>query len=149
MKTILIIIFSLFLFHFSITGQYLIKGQIIDSNNAPLIGVNILLKDSSIGTITDANGFFELTSEIENPILNCSYIGYKSQNFQTQNKLNRIILEESAVVLDEVEVVGFQTAVGQARRRVASSQQIPESINTFTTDHIVRSGITTLEDFAS
>ena len=45
----------------------------------PLIGVNVLVKGTSNGCITDLDGNFTLTTTEANPVLVFSYIGYKSQ----------------------------------------------------------------------
>lgn len=54
----------------------LIKGSIKDSKGEALIGVNVKIKNSSNGTITDFNGEFSLKASTGD-ILEISYVGYK------------------------------------------------------------------------
>ncbi len=136
------------LLYVSASGQNLILGQVTNHDKDPLVGVNILIKGSSAGTVTDANGAFELYSETDSPVLVCSYVGYQTKEFQTSSQSNFIILEEDEALLETVLVTGFVGTVGQARRRAASVQQIPESVVTYTSEHIERSGISTIGDFA-
>ena len=55
----------------------------------PLIGVNVLVKGTSNGCITDLDGNFTLTTTEANPVLVFSYIGYKSHgNFGDRLQLH-------------------------------------------------------------
>ena len=57
-----------------------IKGQIIDENNEPLIGVSVNCKSANtIGTITDFDGNYTLDVPAGKNSLEISYIGYKTQ----------------------------------------------------------------------
>ena len=147
MKTNLLFLLILLL-SMSTQGQNVITGQIINTDNEPLIGATIKLQDENTGTITDANGNFELGSENSAPTIICSYIGYQTKVIQISTGQNTITLASNPYVTDTIEVVGFIGAVGQARRRAASAQQIPESVVTFTSEHIEQSAIFTIEDFA-
>ena len=85
-----------------------ITGLIVDDTNDPLIGVNILVKGTTTGNITDIDGKFTLTTDQPNPILVVSYIGYITQEVRvgTQQNLN-IILKTDELGLEEVVVVGY------------------------------------------
>lgn len=86
-----------------------IKGKVHDSNNEPLIGVTVTLYGASKGTITDVNGDYSITVE-SNSVLIFSYMGYKTQKITVGNRKNiDIILEESAIALDQVVVIGYGT----------------------------------------
>ena len=91
---------------FHLWGQKQVSGTVTDSENTPLIGVNILEQGTSNGTVTDLNGQFELTVQ-ENARLEFSYTGYQSQIIEVlgQEVIN-LQLSEGAV-LDEVVVVGY------------------------------------------
>ena len=74
-----------------------------------LIGVSILVKGTSNGTVTDLDGKFSLSAEMGN-MLQISYVGYISQEIKVEsNKLLRIIMEEDTKKLEEVVVVGYGT----------------------------------------
>lgn len=87
-----------------------ITGVVIDQNGEPLIGVNILVKGTNIGTATDVDGRFTLTDLDENAILVVSYIGYQTQEIPVSGRTNlNITLIEDTQTLDEVVVVGYGT----------------------------------------
>ena len=148
MKTISLLLCSLLIYGTAFS-QNLIKGQITDLENEPLVGATVLQTNTLSGTITDANGFFELYTEELNPSLTCSYTGFKTQEIQATQNFNSIVLELDITQFEAVNVVGFIGAVGQARRRAVSTQKIPESVVTFTSEHIEQTGISTIDDFAS
>ena len=52
-----------------------VRGQVVDVNGAPLIGVNVLVKGAATGTATDFEGNFELPGVPEEAVLVISYIG--------------------------------------------------------------------------
>ncbi len=59
-----------------------ITGTIVDNTKEPLIGVNIVVKGTSTGTVTDIDGKFSLPITETNAVLVISYIGYKSQEIK-------------------------------------------------------------------
>lgn len=132
-------------------AQKSIKGQVTDQNNDPLIGVNVQANLSSLGAITDANGVFELTISANDERLFFSYIGYITKELEVQSNTVTVsvVMEEDIELLETVEVLGFEGVVGQARRRAASIQDIPESVVTFTGEQIEAIGINNVESFAA
>ena len=86
-----------------------IKGQIIDENNEPLIGVSVIIKGAStIGTITDFDGNYALEVPAGKNVLEISYIGYKTVTVKAQPIL-RIELTEDSQLIDEVVVTGYMS----------------------------------------
>ncbi|MDP4271618.1 MAG: carboxypeptidase-like regulatory domain-containing protein, partial [Bacteroidota bacterium] len=84
-----------------------ITGIVKDSKGEPVIGASVRVKGSSIGTITDVNGNFNLSSIHPNATLVVSYIGMTSQEIALDNKKTiNVTLQESAVGMNEVVVVG-------------------------------------------
>ncbi len=85
-----------------------ITGSVQDVNGESLIGVNVVEKGTTYGTITDINGRFNLSVSTQNPTLQISYLGYENQEIEIVNgQENKIILKESFMNLDEVFVVGY------------------------------------------
>lgn len=85
----------------------LIKGVVKDSNGDPLLGVNVIVKGSTIGAVTDIDGNFSFEAPAGS-ILVVSYIGFKSQEIKVKgNTPLNIILKEDSEALDEVVVVGY------------------------------------------
>lgn len=86
-----------------------ITGRILDPNDEPVIGANVVVKGTTIGTVTDAEGNFGLDVP-EGATLQISYIGYIEQSIVVGNKsVISVILKEDSQALDEVVVVGFGT----------------------------------------
>jgi TonB-linked SusC/RagA family outer membrane protein len=85
-----------------------IKGVVLDEKQDPVIGATIIVKGSTIGTITDIKGEFSLVISPDNQIIVVSYIGMETQEIDMQDKDNiSIVLKESAVKLEDVVVVGY------------------------------------------
>lgn len=104
------------------TKKRLIKGSIKDENGIELIGVNIKLKNSTQGTITDIDGNFELSVPDNSTTLEVSYIGYISQNINIKNSNSiNVILKEDKQLLDEVVITAFGT--GQKKASMVGSVQ--------------------------
>jgi len=86
-----------------------ISGKITDLNGLPIIGANVVVKGSVIGTITDIDGNFTL-SVPEKAVLQVSYIGFLQEYVPVDNKTSFTIeMREDTKTLDEVVVVGFGT----------------------------------------
>ena len=91
------------------TGNITVTGTVVDQTGEPVIGVNVLVKGSTNGTITDMVGNFSLTVK-PGATLVISYIGYKTQEVQAvAGKVVNVMLEDDTEMLDEVVVVGFGT----------------------------------------
>ena len=94
-------------------SQGKITGKILDSDlNQGLPGVNISIKGTTLGTTTDFDGNFSITSDVSSGELQINFIGYESQtikfdvsNNQTIN-IGNIILKSDSNELDEVVIVG-------------------------------------------
>lgn len=100
----------------------LVKGTIKDVNGEPLIGVNIVIKGSSVGAITDLDGNFSLKAK-KGDVLVVSYTGYATQEITVQNnKPIHIILKEDLTELSEVVV----TALGIKKETKALTYNVQE-----------------------
>ena len=92
------------------TGNITVTGTVVDQTGEPVIGVNVLVKGSTNGTITDIDGKFSLKGVSPNSILTVSYIGYKTETVNLNGKkVLQIILKEDSEMLNEVVVVGYGT----------------------------------------
>jgi TonB-linked SusC/RagA family outer membrane protein len=95
-----------------------VTGTVLsESNGEPLIGVNILVKGSTLGTMTDLNGIFTIKAKI-GETLRVSYIGYEAQNVKVTGGNLTIRLKENEKLLDEVVVIGYGT---QKRKDITGS----------------------------
>lgn len=87
-----------------------LSGIINDSKGVPLIGVSVVEKGTTNGTITDVDGKFSLKHTKKNAVLIITYVGFKTQEVSTgSNKSLSISMEETATDLNEVIVVGYGT----------------------------------------
>nr|WP_278704907.1 TonB-dependent receptor [Bacteroides intestinalis] len=99
-----------------------ITGQVSD-DMGPLIGVNVLVKGTSVGCITDFDGNFTLTTTEANPVIQFSYVGYKTQEIaaKEQSVIN-LMMESDSQLVEEVVV----TALGIKRATKALSYNVQE-----------------------
>ncbi len=89
-------------------AQLTVQGLISDVNNEPLIGVNIMEKGTTNGTITDFDGRFTITVQDGSSVLTVSYVGYVTQEIAINNQSNlQIVLKEDNEQLEEVVVIGY------------------------------------------
>ncbi|MEJ2005421.1 MAG: von Willebrand factor type A domain-containing protein [Cyclobacteriaceae bacterium] len=91
-----------------------ISGQVLSADDgSQLPGVNVVVKGTAIGTVTDTDGKFELdVPDPENAILVFSFIGLKTREIKLKNKSSLVIRMESDVVrLEEVVVSGYAAKV--------------------------------------
>ena len=86
-----------------------ISGKITDENGEPLPGVNILVKGTTIGTISDVDGMYKLQVE-ENSVLVFSSVGFISQEIPVSNSsVIDINLLSDTKALEELVVIGYGT----------------------------------------
>lgn len=85
-----------------------VTGVVKDATGEPMIGVNVLVKGTTNGTITDFDGNFTVQGVNDKDVLVVSYIGYISQELPVgkQSSFN-IILKDDTQALDEIVVVGY------------------------------------------
>ncbi|MEG2066800.1 MAG: SusC/RagA family TonB-linked outer membrane protein, partial [Tannerellaceae bacterium] len=109
LKTATLLVFlSLFPF-LGFAQEVNVKGVVYDETGTPAMGVNILKKGTTVGTISDLDGKFELSAQ-KGDVLVFSYIGYVTQQipYNGQSRLE-VNLAEDSEKLDEVIVVGYGT----------------------------------------
>ena len=91
-----------------------ISGKVYETgSNIPLIGVNVLVKGTIIGTSTDFDGEFILKDVPEGSTILFTYIGFKNQEIVLPNSDEELLIymEEDAQSLDEVVIIGFGSQV--------------------------------------
>ena len=87
-----------------------VQGKVTDENGVALPGVTVLLKGSTTGTATDADGRYSLTVPSANGTLTFSFISFKTQEVLINNRTTiDIQLGADAKALEEVVVVGYGT----------------------------------------
>ncbi len=110
-----------------------ITGTVLDATGIPVIGANIMVKGTNVGTITDVDGKFTL-DVAENAILQVTYIGFASQEIKVGNQTSlSITMKEDSEMLGEVVVTALgikreEKALGYAVQKVSG-----ETLNTVKT----------------
>ncbi|NDV84023.1 TonB-dependent receptor [Bacteroides sp. 51] len=100
-----------------------ISGIVSDENGEPIIGANILVKETSNGAISDLEGKFSLINVPKDAILEVSFIGYDNQELKLKNeKKIAVILKENSTLLEELVVIGYGTV--RKRNLTGSVSQI-------------------------
>ena len=114
-----------------VVAQTTIKGKVVDvENGEPLVGATIKIEGTDLGTITDQEGMFTISSRIPMPVLKLSYLGYKD-NFVKVSKtgetdLGNIVLKVDAMELNDVIIM--QSIATARKTPVALSTLDPLSI---------------------
>lgn len=106
-RKILFALLALFLSFNAVAQNITVSGQVLDTQNEPIIGASVREKGSSTGTITDLDGNFTLSVN-PNGILVISYVGYVTQEVKATPGM-KITLSEDAELLEEVVVIGYGT----------------------------------------
>lgn len=92
-----------------VAQQIKVTGVVINEEDGePIIGASIIVKGTTIGTVTDFDGAFSLDAD-KKAHLQVSYVGMKTQEVAVQPKL-RIVLSSDSQQLDDVIVVAYGTA---------------------------------------
>ncbi len=96
----------------TIFAQTMVKGKVVDTQGEPLIGATVLVEKTTVGTVTDLNGLFEIEIPPGENTLIVSSVGYGSMNIPIDGRAYLdIAMEEENATLEEVVVsaLGFQT----------------------------------------
>lgn len=87
-----------------------VSGKVTDTSGAPLPGVTIVVKSTTTGIITDANGYFLLENIPEKATLQFSFVGMKKLEVVVGNQtFINVTMEVESIGIDEVVAVGFGT----------------------------------------
>lgn len=100
---------SVFIVQYASAQDITLKGQVWDEVlNEPLIGVNVLVKGTSQGVITDFDGNFIIKAK-KNQVLVFSFIGYKDVQIVVKPGINlsKVLMSEDSQMIEEVVVVGY------------------------------------------
>jgi len=84
-----------------------VSGTVRDIQGNPILGTNVVVTGTTIGTVTDINGYFSLAIPSRASSLNFSFIGYSSQEIPISNRVVNVVLQEDLLALDEVVVTAY------------------------------------------
>ncbi|WP_106625667.1 TonB-dependent receptor [Bacteroides sp. Marseille-P3684] len=119
-----------------------LRGVVVDTNGEAVIGANISVKGTKLGTITDFDGAFTLQLPDSVRALQVTYIGFQSQTVAVtpgQTSL-RVVLQNDLRQLDEVVVVGYGT---QKKTSLTSSVEMVKA------DDLLQMGTVNLDEALS
>jgi TonB-dependent starch-binding outer membrane protein SusC len=89
-----------------------VSGRVTSAvDRSPLPGVSVLVKGTSTGTTTDADGRYSLSvPDLQSTVLTMSFIGFKVQEVAVNNRTTiDVVMEEDITSLNEVVVIGYGT----------------------------------------
>lgn len=114
-----------------------VSGKVVDEKGEPLVGVNIVEKGTTNGTVTDIDGLYSINAP-SSAILVATYMGYVSQEIKVGTRDNITIeLLENALALEEVIVVGY----GTMRKK-----DLTGAITQIRPDRLAKEGPSTVQD---
>lgn len=85
-----------------------ITGRVVSQDGDPIIGAMAIINNTTKGAVTDVNGVFYITNVQATDSVKVSYVGYTTLIAKAEQKMN-FTLEESALVAEDVVVVGYGT----------------------------------------
>ena len=121
MKSLKILVLSLVLMTGTMVFAQQVVTGVVEDADGPLIGASILVKGTTVGTITDFDGNFTIEANIGDE-LEFSYMGYTSQTIAVTGEPMHVMMAENTEVLSEVVV----TAMGIKRDRKALGYEVGE-----------------------
>ena len=87
-----------------------VTGKVTDSSGAPLPGVSVVIKGTTNGIITDADGNYSLANVSTDATLVFSFVGMKAQEVSVAGKTSiNVKMEEETVGIEEVVAIGYGT----------------------------------------
>lgn len=107
---IILIFWSAFTFAQQTVGsEYTIRGRVISKeDNYALPGVNVIVKGTTTGTVTDSEGNFQIRTSTPNPTLIFSFVGFITQEVKVRNQdFIQVTLVDDVKALEEVVVAGY------------------------------------------
>ena len=102
-------ILTAFLFAGMAVQARVISGTVKDQTGETIISASVVVKGTTIGTVTDFDGNFSLEVPDDAKVLVFSYIGMKTQELPISGSVMNVVLAENSEVLEEVVVTGYGT----------------------------------------
>jgi hypothetical protein len=120
---------ALFLTSATIFAQTTLEGKVVEAEtNTPIPGVNIGIKETAIGTVTDFDGNFSVQTARTEGVLVLSYVGFETLELPYDGSTNfgTLTMEASAFGLDEVQIIAS----------VAVDRKTPVAVSTISAETI-------------
>lgn len=96
-----------------VQAQFTVTGTVKEADGAPLVGVSVAVKGTTLGTVTDIDGRYRLDIPSDAATLEFSYLGYKEYevNVSAGSGDQDVMLEEDITKMEEVVVTGLASSV--------------------------------------
>lgn len=116
-------------------AMFPIQGKVLDENNLEIIGATVKVASRSTGTVTDTEGVFRLNVSA-GEMLEISYVGYKTKSIKVTSSGQKLVimLQEDAVTLSDVVVVGYGTTRKEKLTGAVSTVSVDDLKNRPITD---------------
>ena len=100
-----------------------ITGVVVSAeDNEPIVGASVLVKGTTLGTITDMNGRYSINNvPVNAKSLVISFVGMKTQELAIKGGEQRVVMQSDTELIDEVVVVAFGTKKKSSFTGAASS----------------------------
>ncbi|MFL1896320.1 SusC/RagA family TonB-linked outer membrane protein [Aquimarina sp. 2-A2] len=116
---------AVFLTTFSYAQEIQVQGNVKDNDGLNLPGVNIIVKNTNKGEVTDFDGNYSIGNISRGDILVFSYLGFASKEITVGNNTTiNVILEEDSESLEQVVVIGYGT---QTKKEITGAVSIVSS----------------------
>ncbi len=116
-----------FLFAISIQAQTRVGGTVTDESGEPLIGANVLIRGTAVGTSTDLSGKFDFSTDQAPPFtIEVSYTGFTTQSIDISGNSPNL-----TIALSEGITLGADVVVSASRKR-EKVQEAPASVSVIT-----------------
>lgn len=88
-----------------------ITGVVVSAeDNEPIVGASVLVKGTTLGTITDMNGRYSINNiPVNAKSLVISFVGMKTQELAIKGGEQRVVMQSDTELIDEVVVVAYGT----------------------------------------
>ena len=115
--------------------QRTVTGKVTDQNGEPLPGATVMVKGTTQGTITDAEGNYSLSNVPDDATLVFSFVGMETQEINVDNRTRiDVTLQEEAIALQEVVAIGYGTRLKKdltgAVSQISSEEIIKQNVLT-------------------
>ena len=124
----------------TVVQQKTVSGKVTDDSGNPLPGVTVVVKGTTIGTVTNKDGNYMIGNIPEGATLVFSFVGMKTQEVEVAEKTTiPIIMQEESVGIDEVVAIGYGvqrksditgsvTSLSKERLNIPSNLNIAQAI---------------------
>ena len=129
-----------FIFSFLVANlagaQKLITGTVLDADNFPLIGVNVVVVNGDGGTVTDLDGHYQIMAGADDELL-FSFVGYTSQKVKVGDQTVIDVIMEEGILLNEAVVTALNITRDEKSLGYALQQVDGDDVSQSTSTNLV------------